>query len=43
MRADPLYLGVTEPRARGHDYLILMDEFVAAVEDALELTERAPH
>ena len=48
MRADPLYLGVTEPRLRGHDYLILilMDEFVAAVEDAYPralIADTLPH
>ena len=34
LREDPLYLGVAEPRLRGDAYLDLMDEFVAAVNDA---------
>ncbi len=34
LREDPLYLGVAEPRLRGDAYLELMDEFVAAVNDA---------
>ena len=34
LRDDPLYLGVTAPRLRGDAYVELVDEFVAAVNDA---------
>ncbi len=34
LREDPLYLGVRKERIRGPAYFDLMDEFVAAVEDA---------
>lgn len=30
LRADPLYLGIRQPRLRGSGYLALVDEFVAA-------------
>jgi len=32
LREDPLYLGYPYPRLRGQDYLLLVDEFVAAVQ-----------
>ncbi len=34
LRADPLYLGVNQPRLRGDEYDTLVDEFVAAIQDA---------
>lgn len=34
LRRDPLYLGIDRPRLRGAPYLALVDEFVAAVQDA---------
>lgn len=34
LRQDPLYLGIDRPRLRGAPYLALVDEFVAAVQDA---------
>jgi malate dehydrogenase (oxaloacetate-decarboxylating)(NADP+) len=34
LRGDPLYLGVSRPRITGDAYLALVDEFVAAVQDA---------
>ncbi|MDB4172917.1 oxaloacetate-decarboxylating malate dehydrogenase, partial [Flavobacteriaceae bacterium] len=34
LRADPLYLGVNQPRLRGDEYDTLFDEFVAAIQDA---------
>ncbi|MEO1282933.1 MAG: NAD-dependent malic enzyme [Pseudomonadota bacterium] len=33
LRADPLYLGVPKPRLEGDDYITLVDEFVAAIQD----------
>ena len=33
LRADPLYIGNPVPRVRGPDYLALLDEFVAAVDE----------
>ena len=33
LRADPLYIGNPRPRGRGPDYLALLDEFVAAVDE----------
>ena len=33
LRADPLYIGNPQPRARGPEYLALLDEFVAAVDE----------
>jgi malate dehydrogenase (oxaloacetate-decarboxylating)(NADP+) len=32
LRADPLYIGLPRPRVRGAEYLALLDEFIAAVE-----------
>ncbi|MGB5474561.1 MAG: NAD-dependent malic enzyme [Gammaproteobacteria bacterium] len=37
LRRDPLYLGIDRPRLRGADYRSLVDEFVAAVQDAFPL------
>lgn len=34
LRRDPLYLGIDRPRLRGAEYQALVDEFVAAVQDA---------
>ncbi len=34
LRQDPLYLGTDRPRLRGAEYRSLVDEFVAAVQDA---------
>ena len=34
LRADPLYLGVNQPRLRGDEYDTLVDEFVSAIQDA---------
>lgn len=33
LRADPLYIGVPQPRVRGAEYAELLDEFVSAVEE----------
>ncbi len=33
LRADPLYIGTARPRMRGDDYLALLDEFIAGVEE----------
>jgi len=33
LRADPLYIGNPRPRVRGPEYLELLDEFVAAVDE----------
>ncbi|HTL06385.1 MAG TPA: NAD-dependent malic enzyme, partial [Gemmatimonadales bacterium] len=33
LRADPLYIGNPRPRVRGPEYLALLDEFVAAVDE----------
>jgi malate dehydrogenase (oxaloacetate-decarboxylating)(NADP+) len=33
LRADPLYLGVDQPRLTGEDYQSLIDEFVTAVQE----------
>jgi malate dehydrogenase (oxaloacetate-decarboxylating)(NADP+) len=33
LRGDPLYIGTPRPRVRGGEYLALLDEFVAAVDE----------